>query len=171
MNGTVTIYLIIQISPKTVTIHVHHIIHPGAFMSKSLSDKPDILIVTVTDKESTAVINVFKETGKKYQGKSFEELFYFDFGKIGGAKVWMVRSGMGTDGTTGSSVTIQKAIKEVAPQVIIMVGIAFGIKQDEYRIGDVLVSKQIVSYEMQKISTTGIKPRGDRMPATAHLFL
>ena len=140
-------------------------------MSLQSSDKPDILIVTVTDIESNAVIEAFKEgTGRSFQDKPLRELFYFDLGKVGGAKIWMVRSGMGSEGPTGSTMTIQKAIQEVGPQVIIMVGIAFGIKQDEHKIGDILVSKQIVSYETQKIDATGIKPRGDRMPATAHLL-
>lgn len=48
-----------------------------------------------------------------------------------------------------------------------MVGIAFGLKPEEQQIGDILVSRQVVDYESQKIksglqSETLIFSRGDR---------
>jgi nucleoside phosphorylase/tetratricopeptide (TPR) repeat protein len=141
-------------------------------MDRNLSDKPDILIVTVTPIECEAVKKVFStENGRNYGEKSLEEFVYYDFGDIGGARAWMVRiAGMGNEGTTGSTLSIQKAIKETSPQAIIMVGIAFGIKQNEHQIGDVLISRKIFDYESQKVVAKDIISRGDRVTATARLI-
>lgn len=141
-------------------------------MRQSSSDKPDILIVTITPTECDAIKSIFSDDGRKvYEQKTLEEFVYYDFGEIGGARVWVVRCpGMGNEGTTGATLSIQKAIKETSPQAIIMVGIAFGIRKHEHQIGDVLISRQIIAYESQRIGPAGVYARGDRMSATSKLI-
>jgi nucleoside phosphorylase len=131
------------------------------------SEKTDILIVTVTDVERDAVYNCFKaETGKS----GIQKDAYMDLGFLGGSRVWMVVSGMGSSGSGGSTLTIKTAIDEKSPLVVIAVGIAFGNKDKEQQIGDILVSEIIVPYENQRIGAESIIPRGPRLPATPRLL-
>jgi nucleoside phosphorylase len=55
-----------------------------------------------------------------------------------------------------------------------MVGIAFGIDPEKQSIGDVLVSKQLMLYELQRVGTKDgnpkIIPRGDKAHASTRLL-
>jgi nucleoside phosphorylase len=87
----------------------------------------------------------------------------------------MVQSEMGSGGQGGSILTIQEAIDALHPAAIVMVGIAFGIDQSKYQIGDILVSQQIVGYEPQRVGTgpqnePTIIPRGDRSSASPRML-
>jgi nucleoside phosphorylase/mRNA-degrading endonuclease RelE of RelBE toxin-antitoxin system len=71
--------------------------------------------------------------------------------------------------------TVLEGIRALAPSSVIMVGIAFGVDADKQRIGDILVSQQLRSYELQRYGTADDgKPtiilRGDRVTASAKLL-
>ena len=75
----------------------------------------------------------------------------------------------------GSLVTILDSIRTLSPSAIVMVGIAFGIDPEHQKVGDVLVSRQVLCYECQRVteSTPGvvtITPRGDRVSASPRLL-
>jgi len=58
---------------------------------------------------------------------------------------------------------------------IIMVGIAFGIAPERQRIGEILVSKQLLAYELQRVGTSVsseavVRSRGDRPSASPRLL-
>ena len=62
-----------------------------------------------------------------------------------------------------------------SPSAVIMVGIAFGINETKQKIGDVLVSRQLMLYDLQRIGTAEggsalIVPRGDRPHASGRLI-
>ncbi len=100
---------------------------------------------------------------------------YYDLGTIGGANTWMVRSEMGAIGPGGSTTTAFEAIEALHPSAVIMVGIAFGVDPKKQRIGDVLVSRQLMEYELQRVGTDlqgqpVIVPRGDRVTASPRLL-
>jgi mannose-1-phosphate guanylyltransferase/nucleoside phosphorylase len=82
----------------------------------------------------------------------------------------MVQSEMGTIGPGASLITVHKAIESLHPSAIIMVGIAFGINPQKQNIGEILVSRQLVSYEQQKIKEGSVVPRGDRVMASPRLL-
>ena len=100
---------------------------------------------------------------------------YFDLGEIGGVRVFVVRSEMASDTMGGSLVTVKDAIAEVAPSAVIMVGIAFGVNEKKQSIGDILVSKQLQPYELQRVGTTEsgeekITLRGDKAHCSEKLL-
>ncbi len=131
----------------------------------------DILIVTVTPTESQAVLKAFKEaTGKTANTVAVGDRVYRDLGIIKGAKVFMALSEMGAGGLGASQQAVQKAIAALQPHAVIMVGIAFGINEDKQKIGDVLVSKQLMLYESQRIGAGEIISRGDRVHSSTRLF-
>ena len=134
-------------------------------MAYESDEKPDILIVTVTQVEQDAVLRNFKTLA----GESIQRGAYLDLGIINHARIWMVISGMGSDGVTGSSITLQKAIDDLSPKAVIMVGIAFGVNEQKQQIGGILVSEFIVPYENQRIGKTKTELRGARPPASPEL--
>ena len=135
--------------------------HPGT----------DVLLVTVAEAEAKAVLRVFPSSTPWHIG----DQTYHDFGTIGRARICMVQSEMGSGGSSGAMLTIQEAITTLHPSAVIMVGIAFGTDQDKQRIGDILVSRQIVDYEPQRVGTSADHtvvniPRGDRSSASPRML-
>jgi nucleoside phosphorylase len=69
---------------------------------------------------------------------------------------------------------VQASIEALQPAAVVMVGIAFGVDSKKQKIGDILVSRQLTSYELQRVGTTkgGRQkriPRGDRAHASVKL--
>jgi nucleoside phosphorylase len=129
-----------------------------------------ILLVTVTKTETQAVLeNLKNATDRPWQRKHIGQKIYYALGKIGGAEVFLVQSEMGTSTPGGALITIHKAIEALSPGAIVMVGIAFGTRPDKQRLGDILVSQQIMAYEPGKERGRFI-PRGDRVTCSTLLL-
>ena len=47
----------------------------------------------------------------------------------------MAQSEMGSDGPGGSRFTVDDGIKALSPSAVIMVGIAFGLNEEEHHLG------------------------------------
>jgi len=107
----------------------------------------DVLLVTVTEIETMAVLRSFSKVRTHFISNNT----YHDFGDVGGAKVFLVQSEMSSEGQAGSIRTIDKAIDILSPSGIVMVGIALGVDPTTQQIGDILVSQQILDYELQRI--------------------
>jgi nucleoside phosphorylase len=163
-----------QVIGDHVTIHLA----PDPALSPSaLSPSPaKILVVTVTEIETRAVIDAFKELGlPPYHRLHLQGKTYYDFGLLQDAHVVLVQSEMGAVGIGAATTTIYKAITALSPTKIILVGIAFGVKKNTQKIGDILVSRQLFCYEPQKLGTNRdgtplVLNRGDRATASASLL-
>jgi nucleoside phosphorylase len=92
---------------------------------------------------------------------------------VNDARIFMVQSEMGSVGLGASQQTIQKGIEALSPSAVIMVGIAFGVNPEKQSIGNILISRQLMLYELQRVSTEEGKPRliprGDRPHASVWL--
>ncbi len=136
----------------------------------------DVLLITVTQIETQAVINALREEfGRSVAHHHIGDKTYYDLGSIDGAHVWLVRSEMGTGTPGGALFTVVKAIESLKPTSIVMIGIAFGTNPQKQRIGDVLVSRQLMLYDLQRIDTglwqkQIVYPRGDRSTASTRLL-
>lgn len=136
----------------------------------------DLLLVAVTKVEIEAVLEASKSaTGRSPATIRGRFKTYFDLGEMEGTRVFAVRSEMGSDTIGGSLSTIQKAIQEVSPSAIVMVGIAFGVDDEKQNFGDILVSHQLQMYELQRIGTDDdgertITLRGDKVTASVRLL-
>lgn len=120
----------------------------------------DLLLVTVTKVETKAVFDVFREaTGQDAKPIPLAEKVFHDLGTVNGTRVCLVQSEMGAGGLGAALQTVQKGIEAVSPSAVIMVGIAFGVNEKEQKIGDILVSRQLVPYDFQKVAT---RARGRR---------
>lgn len=67
----------------------------------------------------------------------------------------------------GSNLTIAEALKHFTPNVIISLGIAFGIDYNSQELGDVIVSRRVFPYSENKRDKDKVKPRyrPKRVPA------
>jgi nucleoside phosphorylase len=139
----------------------------------NLTPHADVLLVTATDVEAQAVLDTFTP-GAKPQRCFVGDNTYFDLGVHGGARVLLVQSEMGASGPGGMQATVTAAIGALHPASIVMVGIAFGVNSKKQKIGDVLVSRQLMSYDLQRVGMDKDgkqtrTPRGDRAHASVRL--
>lgn len=116
--------------------------------------RTDILLVTVTKVETTAVLKAFGVDGQQAAPQSVDGRVYFDLGTVNGARVRMTRSEMGAGGLGASLQTVGKGIAALSPAAVIMVGIAFGVSEEKQNIGDVLVAEQLQPYDLQRVGTS-----------------
>ncbi|MFN8290254.1 MAG: hypothetical protein U0U70_08360 [Chitinophagaceae bacterium] len=127
-----------------------------------------ILIVIATDLELDVMVSKFKEfNSPKLFPKG--DMVFWDLGKLNNCEIFLVKSGMGTSGVQGSLITVTKSIEHLNPDYIIMLGIAYGLKEDKQNLTEILVSKQLQSYELSKVGPTDIIPRADKIPASVSL--
>src|SRR2546421_3901122 len=138
-------------------------------------DKADLLLVTATEVETWAVLNVFLPHNSIFKQHHIGDSTYFDLGVIGGARTFLVQSEMGAGGPAGATLVVHEGIKALSPSAVIMVGIAFGLVPEKQHIGDILVSQQLMGYERQKIEQGSggkeiIRHRGDRVQASPRLL-
>jgi WD40 repeat protein len=138
--------------------------------------RTDVLLITVTTIEAQTVLNLFaKERDETFQRHFIGDKTYFNLGILSGARIMMVQSEMGAGGLGGALLVIDESIRALSPSAVIIVGIAFGIDDKQQHIGDILVSQQLLGYELQKIATGNevqveVIPRDDRPHASVKLL-
>lgn len=135
----------------------------------------DILLISVTDVETRAVLDVFQEQGGPAARRHLGDKTYYDLGDVAGARVWLARSEMGAGGPGGVLFTVAEAIEQLQPTALLMVGIAFGLQPTRQQLGDVLVARQVMDYGPQRIGTDAagtptVVARGDRAGAAVRLL-
>ena len=134
--------------------------------------RPDVVIVTVNQHETRAVLDAFEaETGRKAEAVSLDDRVYHDLGTVNGTRVFHAISEMGSGGVGAMQQTVDKAIRALDPGAVIAVGIAFGVDESKQAIGDILLSKQLRLYELQRVGKDSkIVLRGPRPDASPRLL-
>ena len=135
----------------------------------------NILLVTVTKVEAAALLSACKAvTGRASETKMIGGRIYHSLGSVEGLNLLMVQSEMGTSGPGAALLTVYDGINALSPTAVIMVGIAFGVDHGRQKIGDILVSQKIQSYEPQRVGTSVrgayVVARGDRATASTRLL-
>jgi nucleoside phosphorylase len=135
----------------------------------------DVLLVVATSVERDAILDQFRTN----HGCTIDQVFaprrtYFKISGINETKILLVQCEMGSGGIGASQATVRDAIDDLNPDNIVMVGIAFGMRPDKQEIGQILVSRQLRSYEMQRLGTVDgnvtCTLRGDRVTASSKLL-
>ena len=120
----------------------------------------DFLIVTALEEERDAVLDKLPGYQQLNPTHSDIRVYYqaevpvtFPDGSLDSYKVILISLlGMGRVQATISTVD---AIRRWQPRFVMLVGIAGGIAEEGIKLGDVLVSDQIVDYELQKLKPEG----------------
>lgn len=136
----------------------------------------DVLIVVATEVERDAILRRAKElTGAEHVTMFGKRRTYFDVGNIGASRVLLVQTEMGSVAPGASLATVGDAIDDLEPRHILMVGIAFGVDPRKQKIGQILVSRQLQAYEIQRIGTkpvgvASLTLRGDKVTASTRIL-
>ena len=121
-----------------------------------MTNTADIVLFTVNDFETQEVQRAF---GKTDPAKANGTRMYWDYGKIGGARVVHALTKMADLSAIKSA---HAAIEAWSPSLMIAVGIGWGAQRDKQSIGDILVADPLVDAAHAKDDfDNGIEPRGD----------
>ena len=130
--------------------------------------KADILLLAVNEHEDEQLRAKLTSQGyepTEVQGDS--RYHYDDFGEINGQRVFYAKSAMGSSWRGATEDTVRKAVEDINPSLVVCVGIAWGAKEDEQAIGDVLIATQVQIGANAKLTKNRVVFRGPR-PDTSH---
>lgn len=121
--------------------------------AKSLLKKVDILIVTVNKAEQESFLKFMLPVPETNTVISFvNNRLVYRIGRLGHFLVAYTQSGMGSAQRDGSTLTVYKAIETINPKIVLMPGVAFGVNKKKQKIGDVLVSRRVINYDVTRIN-------------------
>ena len=142
---------------------------PSSTSNSKPDQRFDVLILTVNRHEYDAIVSLARASSGVDPAAIHLKRTYYDLGTIGGVRVALVRSEMGSTQPGAATTTTLQAMSDLKPTYIIAVGIMFGIDPAKQKLGHVLYSGQLQNYELQRIGTdehsTDVKitPRGDKV--------
>ena len=125
------------------------IINNGVHMNNSENNEKTVLLVVATDLEFRVVTQFYRDKKGKFLSWNANGIRFLLVGRIGKCEVHLVRCAMGAHGALGSIQTIEHAVAGLNPDYLVMVGIAYSLKES-VKIGDVLVSTSIEDGEAGK---------------------
>jgi len=151
---------------------------PPDTTSKSFSEisnvvKPAVGLVVATEVELKQALRVIKPLPrrKKIIKVMNSNLTYY-IGKLGAFDIVLMLSGMGSEGPTGSTIAVDRLIREWNPTVVLLVGTAFGADKRKHLPADVLIAENIIPYEQQRVGakTTFRNPVPPTSPSLMNRF-
>jgi nucleoside phosphorylase len=123
----------------------------------------DFLVLTTLEDETQAVkarLDLEEDRHPYYSGTITSD---------GGRKYDVLLAEIGEQGNDKSGPFTANLLNHVAPSFVILTGICGGVPESGVKLGDVLVPRSIVDYELAKLGPDGADPRGD--PARTDLRL
>ena len=111
----------------------------------------DVLWLTVTDDEFLACFFYLGNAFKSYK----KELGYVHFGEVGDGekkvKVSLIRCSRGSTQVGGAQNVVQNAVKILKPKAVFSVGFCGGLRKEKAKLGDVVISSKLSTYDEKKI--------------------
>lgn len=126
----------------------------------------DFLLLTAVDYEFLSCYYYLQEPLTYYDTKTG---FVF-VGKTGDnteqekLTIGLMQCDMGSGGSTGSAMTVQDACTILNPKGVICVGFCGGMNAKKANLGDVAVSRKLISYAPRKATEGGSQLRGPEVP-------
>ena len=126
----------------------------------NLMTQAEVLIVTAAQIELDTALSVLEpsEDGSVLFGYKGQAVYYF--GRLGQCNVVVAKCKAGSSRRDAAAMTVLQAIADCDPSAVIAVGIGFGGYTSKLKIGDVLVSEQIIPYELKRVGVTNEQYRG-----------
>ncbi|MFA5897528.1 MAG: hypothetical protein WC829_00305 [Hyphomicrobium sp.] len=128
------------------------------------------VIMVATDREWTALRDVAQAEGLSMEPVRIRNLAAWRLGLYGGRDLYVVRCEMGLLSSGASILTADEVIRKFDPVFVLMPGIAFGIKPDDQKLGDVLVATALIDYETVKLSPGTYHERGSKLGPSVELL-
>lgn len=152
---------------------------------QSYLEKSQVLIFTANQVEANTVVRLLSKEAKETKTETETETetktdwkqllatittdkCVFHFGIIDGVRVAHVQPlSMASFTVNGSFQTAQNIFKRYKPRIAVSLGVAFGQDASKQRLGDVLVSKAILPYDVNsKWTSKALKLKGDEICQT-----
>lgn len=147
--------------------------HPGGRPVLAANDRkprPDVVVVTVNPHETRAVHDAFAvAAGTPAVPVVLDNRVYRNLGVVNGTAVFHALSEMGSGSVGAMQQTVDLAIRALDPGAVVAVGIAFGVNEKKQKLGDILLSKQLRPYDLQRVGAD-ILLRDDKPHASARLI-
>jgi len=139
----------------------------GEQMLLGLVNQIDIVIFCAIDVEKNSLLSKIEALNgyNKILYAQYNSCVYY-LGRLGYFNVALTMIGKGN---LNSTIYCDRAFDLWKPKLAIMCGIAYGLKPEKQKIGDVLVSELITNYEPQRIGEVK-HSRGLRIPSSEKLF-
>jgi WD40 repeat protein/nucleoside phosphorylase/uncharacterized protein YjbI with pentapeptide repeats len=115
-----------------------------------------IVVITAVANERTALYRQFSP-GKAPTTVERDDLEYDDFGRVGSCRLLHINC---ETGGLSAAVRTLKAIAAWQPDLLVLLGMAFGVKDNpddpnRQQLGDVLIATAMQGYELQRIGADG----------------
>lgn len=126
----------------------------------------DFLLLTAVECEFLSCFYYLQKPLLKYYDKNTG---YVYVGKMGDESeqekltIGLVKCNMGS-GVAGSASTVQNVVTTLRPKGVFCVGFCGGMNANKAKLGDVVVSKELISYASHKVTDDGIEPRDTKVP-------
>ncbi|MEU9471761.1 hypothetical protein AB0D78_35155 [Streptomyces avermitilis] len=126
----------------------------------------DLGIVTILSEELRSVIDELKLRRHKTPSGLY---FYQGEHTVSDATLRIVATQTQSQGQRSTMAALENLRRHYNPRLWALVGIAGGIHDDHARIGNVIVSTDVVYYENRKINPQDTRRRGEHRQAPAHI--
>ena len=138
-------------SPAVSTPELDAIPESGEYESKAIESSiaPTALLLTFNEHEAR---KLWAEFGATRQEVSRGGVTYYELGEVGDFRVIHLHS---RQGPQEAQLSATQAISHWDPELLLAVGIAFGVDEKKQHIGDVLVSTDVLDYEPARVEPDG----------------
>lgn len=132
-------------------------IESGMYSFISELEKCKILLLTANEVEDKMITQLFhRANGSQALLKNTIDGYRIQVGTICGIKAaHVVQHTMGSSSTSGSENSVNSMLKLFHPNLVVSIGVAYGIDPTTQAIGDVLISKKIIDIDMHHKLTNG----------------
>ncbi|MGW3099523.1 5'-methylthioadenosine/S-adenosylhomocysteine nucleosidase family protein [Streptomyces sp. NPDC001102] len=139
---------------------------PSAEPSAEANITWDLGIVTILSEELRSVIDALN----LHRHKTPSGLYFYQGERtVSGATLRIVATQTQSQGQRSTMAALEHLRRHYHPRLWALVGIAGGIHDDHARIGNVIVSTDVVYYENRKINPQDTRRRGEHRQAPAHI--
>jgi nucleoside phosphorylase len=138
----------------------------AALMAAALG-RNRVLLLVATDVELEAALRRAHATRDALDYSAGHPVFRL--GVIGGADVLLARVGPGATSPVSTAYSLPELIANWKPQFVIMLGICFGLREEEQSLGDVIVGLRLQTLTM-RVGETEVRQRGEVVTAGHRLF-
>ena len=123
----------------------------------------DILLLTAKDCEFRACLSFMTSFTKRYE-KNLGFVYIGSMGKSSvKTKIAVMKCSMDSGGV------LRDAVKALTPKAVFCVGYCGSLNPDKVKLGDVVISQQLITYAPSKVTENGIEELGDRVPPSTKL--
>ena len=121
----------------------------------------DILLLTsVNEWEFSSCVSYFNPGFFRSYHKTHGYVYFGEIGDENTTKVALIKCQKGSSGPGASTVTVRNAIPLLKPKAVICVGACGGLNESKLKLGDVVVSSKLGTYNPAKVKESGTDVRG-----------